>query len=78
MQETPLNKSMGRDDLLTTEGAAFVLELDALARELERRKLPVTSWYGALPEPGTSLSLAGLRPFPARACSLHGHGCIAL
>ena len=56
-----INTTMDRDDLLTEEGAAFVRELDALVRELERRKLPVTSWYGGLPEPGFELSMRGLR-----------------
>jgi SAM-dependent methyltransferase len=58
---TLVNTSMDRDDLLTEEGAAFVRELDALVQELERRRLPVTSWYGGLPEPGFELSAQGLR-----------------
>jgi ubiquinone/menaquinone biosynthesis C-methylase UbiE len=55
------NTSMDRDVLLSAEGAAFVRELDALARELERRGLPVTSWLGALPDPPLRPTMAGLR-----------------
>jgi SAM-dependent methyltransferase len=61
VRTAPINTTMDRDDLLTEEGAAFVRELDALTQELERRRLPVTSWYGGLPQPGFRLSAAGLR-----------------
>ena len=63
---TTINTTMDRDDLLSEEGATFVRELDALVRELERRKLPVTSWYGGLPEPGFELSAQGLRAMVKR------------
>ena len=56
-----LNTTMDQDDLLTLEGQAFVRELSALAQDLERRKLPVTSWLGALPAPRFPISKAGLR-----------------
>jgi SAM-dependent methyltransferase len=64
---TPVNKSMDRDDLLTPEGTRFVLELNELAVELERRKLPVTSWYGGLPKRGIEFSLSGMRSLAKRA-----------
>jgi len=57
----PLNTTMDRDDLLTTEGQAFVRELDALAQDIERRGLPVTSWLGTLPAPRFQISRAGVR-----------------
>ncbi|MCB0963700.1 MAG: class I SAM-dependent methyltransferase [Acidimicrobiales bacterium] len=44
-----INRTMDRDDLLTVDGRAFVDELDRLNRRLERDRLPVTSWYGRLP-----------------------------
>jgi len=67
MNDLPtLNTTMDRDDLLTPEGQAFVRELDALAQDLERRQLPVTSWLGALPAPRFELSKAGARAFVRR------------
>jgi SAM-dependent methyltransferase len=58
--DTP-NKTMDRDDLLSPEGQLFVRELNALARELDRRGLPVTSWMGGLPASSFDFSKAGLR-----------------
>jgi SAM-dependent methyltransferase len=63
---SPINKSMDRDDLLDPDGAQFVGRLDALARELETRRLPVTSWYGGLARPAFELSISGLRRFARR------------
>ena len=60
------HKTMDRDDLLAPEGQAFVRRLDRLARELEARRLPVTSWYGGLPLRGFELSRAGLRALARR------------
>jgi SAM-dependent methyltransferase len=57
---------MDRDDLLLPEGARFVARLDSLSEELEARRLPVTSWYGALSRPGFEFSVAGLWRFARR------------
>jgi SAM-dependent methyltransferase len=48
--EALINKSMDRDDLLSESGRRFVSQLSEFAQALEERQLPVTSWYGALPE----------------------------
>jgi hypothetical protein len=61
-----INKTMDRDDLLLPEGARFVAELDRLAEDLETRRLPVTSWYGALSRPALEFSIGGLRTFARR------------
>jgi ubiquinone/menaquinone biosynthesis C-methylase UbiE len=66
MNALPINTTMDRDALLTTEGKAFVRELDALAQSLEQRRLPVTSWLGALPDRGFTLSIKGLRSLVRR------------
>jgi len=49
-EETLINKSMDREDLLSESGRRFVSQLSELAQTLEERQLPVTSWYGALPK----------------------------
>jgi SAM-dependent methyltransferase len=64
--EAVVNKTMDRDDLLSSEGLEFVRELNSLAEELDRRRLPVTSWYGALAYPRFELSLPGLRAYARR------------
>jgi SAM-dependent methyltransferase len=51
-----LNRSMDRADLLTPEGQRFVADLDAVARRLHRERLPVTTWYGGLPDPSVKAS----------------------
>ncbi len=61
-----IHKTMDRDDLLQPEGAALVRRLDNLAREMEARRLPVTSWYGGLPHRGFELSAGGLRALGRR------------
>ena len=63
---TSVNTTMDRAELLTPEGKAFVRELDDLVQELDRRKLPVTSWLGSLPAPGFWLSPRGLRALVRR------------
>lgn len=63
---SPINKTMDRDDLLSSEGAPFVSQLSQLAQELEERRLPITSWYGGLFRPGFELSLKGMRSFIRR------------
>lgn len=67
----PINRSMDRQDLLTQEGQRFVAELDALAQELTRRRLPVTSWYGGLPHSRFEFSLAGARAILRRILGRH-------
>ncbi|MFQ5745365.1 MAG: hypothetical protein ACE5HV_17555, partial [Acidobacteriota bacterium] len=62
----PINKTMDREDLLTDDGQAFVAELNRLAMTLERRDLPVTSWYGGLPEPRIGPSIAGVKVLAKR------------
>jgi ubiquinone/menaquinone biosynthesis C-methylase UbiE len=59
----PVNTTMNRDVLLSPEGRDFVRELDALARELDARGVPVTSWLGALPDPPLRPTPAGMRLF---------------
>ncbi|WP_373054270.1 class I SAM-dependent methyltransferase [Thioalkalivibrio sp.] len=66
---------MDRDDLLTEEGQAFVRELDALAQNIERRGLPVTSWLGTLPAPRFQISRAGIRALIRRV--RYGRGGIS-
>ena len=44
MEETLINKSMDREDLLSESGRRFVSQLSRLAETLEERQLPVTSW----------------------------------
>jgi hypothetical protein len=61
MTDEPVNKSMDRDDLLTPEGQRFVSELNSLHGELERRQLPVTSWYGGLLHSRFGMFAEGLR-----------------
>jgi SAM-dependent methyltransferase len=56
-----INKSMDREDLLTPEGQEFVAELSRLYLELERRQMPVTSWYGHLPEAPIGFSAEGMK-----------------
>jgi hypothetical protein len=65
-QADPIHKTMDRDDLLTPEGSRFVRALSDLVVELERRRLPVTSWYGGLPENPFELSRAGARALARR------------
>ena len=73
-----INKTMDRDDLLAPEGARFVSELNSLAEELEARRLPVTSWYGALSRPGFELSIGGLKTFARRILGrTRGVGAVA-
>jgi ubiquinone/menaquinone biosynthesis C-methylase UbiE len=52
---------MDRDDLLTPEGSRFVASLNDLAVELDERRLPVTSWYGALMRPKFEFSIKWVR-----------------
>ncbi len=52
---------MDREDLLTPEGQRFVHELSELQTRVERERLPVTSWYGGLPEPRVELTPQGLK-----------------
>jgi len=59
--ENPINKTMDRDDLLTPEGSRFVARLNDLAMELDEKRLPVTSWYGALMRPRFELSIKWVR-----------------
>lgn len=61
MPQLLMNKSMDRDDLLSPDGQTFVRELDQLRKDLERRHLPVTSWFGGLPPERPGLSRRGLR-----------------
>lgn len=56
-----INKTMDRDDLLTPDGSRFVAQLNRLAVELDEKRLPVTSWYGALTRPGFEFSIAGVK-----------------
>jgi 2-polyprenyl-3-methyl-5-hydroxy-6-metoxy-1,4-benzoquinol methylase len=44
----PINKTMDRDDLHTPAARAVVRELDGLVRDLSRRGLRASSWYGTL------------------------------
>jgi len=60
MSTEMINKTMDRDDLLTPDGQAFTHRLDRLHRTLDRRHLPVTSWYGDLPPQGPALWQSGL------------------
>ena len=69
------NTTMDRKNLLTPEGQAFVQELNALAQELDRRGLPVTSWMGALPQPSFNFSETGLRTLIRRV--RYGRGGIS-
>ena len=69
------NTTMDRDDLLSPEGQRFVHELNALAQELDRRGLPVTSWMGALPPPSFEFSKTGLRTLIRRV--RYGRGGIS-
>jgi SAM-dependent methyltransferase len=56
-----INKRMDRDDLLSADGRQFVEKLSRLSDTLDERRLPVTSWYGGLPEPKPELSLVGIK-----------------
>ena len=62
----PLDKSMDRDDLLTSQGMQFTKHLGRLIRELEEKRLPVTLWYGGLNRPRFEFSLAGMRLYARR------------
>lgn len=61
-----INRTMDRDDLLTPEGSRFVSQLNCLAVELDEKRLPVTSWYGALSRPKAELSIGGMKAFARR------------
>ncbi len=71
MDSAQINKSMDRDDLLTEEGQRFVTRLSGLAEELDHRRLPVTSWYGALTRPPFEFSVPGLKAFARRLMGGH-------
>jgi SAM-dependent methyltransferase len=61
-----VSKSMDREDLLSADGADFVRALNNLAEELERKRLPITSWYGALTRPKFEWSISGAKAFARR------------
>lgn len=65
-KEDQINRTMDRDDLLTPEGSQFVRQLSKLAEELDDKRLPVTSWYGALTRPGFELSMKWVRSVASR------------
>lgn len=67
-----INKSMDREDLMTTEGRAFVAAMDELRAELEARHLPVTSWYGNLPPEPAGFSVKGLKAAAKKALGREG------
>lgn len=66
MKDAPVSKTMDRDDLLTPDGTAFVTDLNRLAETIERHRLPVTSWYGALTRPPLAFSVNGLKAYARR------------
>ena len=43
-----INKTMDRADLMTDEGQRFARQLRALADDLDRKRLPVSSWHGRI------------------------------
>lgn len=67
MSDEPINKSMDRGDLLTPSGQEFVAGLSALSDDLERRNLPLTSWYGGLLRARFEFSPSGVRSLVRRA-----------
>jgi len=64
--EILINRTMDREDLLTPQGSRFVARLSKLAEELDDKRLPVTSWYGALTRPGFELSMKWVRSIARR------------
>jgi hypothetical protein len=72
VDEIAINKTMDRDDLLSEPGRRFVSELSRLAETLEERRLPVTSWYGALPERERRARLAGFGRLPSGSSGSFG------
>jgi SAM-dependent methyltransferase len=64
--ESPINKTMDREDLLSPDGARFVASMSDLAVELDQRRLPVRSWYGGLSRPGFEFSITGMKAFARR------------
>jgi surface carbohydrate biosynthesis protein len=58
--ESPINKSMDRDDLMSSDATPLIQELNTLIREMYRRGVSPSSWVGTLPktpirEAGTDL-----------------------
>lgn len=66
LMEILINRTMDRDDLLSAEGAKFVARLNSLAEDLEEKRLPVTSWYGALSRPKFQFSSTGMKAYARR------------
>lgn len=65
MTGSPLNKTMDRSDLERPDALEIVASLDELVRELERRGLRASSWYGSFELPADTREWERLNRGPA-------------